>query len=327
MAIFDWAIDARDVRKNYRGRADGAGLNGVDLRVPAGSVCGLLGPNGAGKTTTVRVLSTLSRFDSGTVRVAGYDVRREPRRVREHIGLVGQHAAVDEVLSGRQNLVMFGRLNGLAPAFACRRADELLEQFDLAAAGRRPAGKYSGGMRRRLDLAAGLIVSPPVLLIDEPTAGLDPAARLQVWSAVDALVAAGTTVLLTTQQLEEADRLADRIVMLNHGRVIAEGSPAELKARVGTDWLEVVLADPEDAQRAAALARAVAIGEVTADPRSHVVGIPVADRATALVAFAAALRDSDIAPHDINLRRPSLDEVFIQLTTASDDSTDGKVSA
>ncbi|MBU3067882.1 ATP-binding cassette domain-containing protein [Nocardia sp. NEAU-G5] len=317
MPISDVAIDVTDLRKSYRGAADGTGLNGIDLRVPAGSVCGLLGPNGAGKTTTVRVLSTLLRFDSGTVRVAGYDVRREPRRVRERIGLVGQSAAVDEVLSGRQNLVMFGRLNGLAPVLAQRRADELLEQFDLAAVGRRPVGKYSGGMRRRLDLAAGLIVSPPLLFVDEPTTGLDPAARMQVWSAIEALVAAGTTVLLTTQYLEEADRLADRIVMLSHGRVIAEGSPADLKARVGADWLEVALADPADAEQTAMLAKAVATGEVTVDPQSHMVRIPVAGRATALVTMAVALRDAGIAPHDINVRRPSLDEVFIQLTATS----------
>ncbi|MGF6884493.1 ABC-2 type transport system ATP-binding protein [Nocardia sp. GAS34] len=336
MPISDVAIDVTDLRKSYRGAADGTGLNGIDLRVPAGSVCGLLGPNGAGKTTTVRILSTLLRFDSGAVRVAGYDVRREPRRVRERIGLVGQSAAVDEVLSGRQNLVMFGRLNGLAPVLAQRRADELLEQFDLAAVGRRPVGKYSGGMRRRLDLAAGLIVSPPLLFVDEPTAGLDPAARMQVWSAIEALVAAGTTVLLTTQYLEEADRLADRIVMLSHGRVIAEGSPADLKARVGTDWLEVALADPADAEQTAMLAKAVAIGEVTVDPQSHMVRIPVADRATALVTMAVALRDAGIAPHDINVRRPSLDEVFIQLTATSrearaevgrESAEHGKVSA
>ncbi|MFJ4655931.1 ATP-binding cassette domain-containing protein [Nocardia sp. NPDC088792] len=320
MPISDMAIEVSDLRKSYRGAADGAGLDGIDLRVPAGSVCGLLGPNGAGKTTTVRILSTLLRFDSGAARVAGYDVRREPRRVRENIGLVGQNAAVDEVLSGRQNLVMFGRLNGLAPVLAQRRADELLEQFDLATAARRPVGKYSGGMRRRLDLAAGLIVSPPVLFVDEPTTGLDPAARMQVWSAIEALVAAGTTVLLTTQYLEEADRLADRIVMLSHGRVVAEGSPAELKARVGTDRLEVTLADPADAERTAMLAEAVATGEVTVDPQSLMVCIPVTDRATALVTMAAALRDSGIAPHDLTVRRPSLDEVFVQLTTAGRES-------
>ncbi|MFI5776110.1 ATP-binding cassette domain-containing protein [Nocardia sp. NPDC051570] len=310
----DPAIETNELRKTYRGAEDGSGLDGIDLRVPAGTVCGLLGPNGAGKTTTVRILSTLLRPDSGSARVAGCDVVREPRRVRERIGLVGQHAAVDEVLSGRQNLDMFGRLNGLAPQAAARRAEKLLERFDLTDAGKRPVGKYSGGMRRRLDLAASLIVSPPVLFVDEPTTGLDPVARLRVWSAIEELAAAGTTVLLTTQYLEEADRLADRIVLLAHGRVIAEGSPAELKARIGTDRLELVLADPADLGRVEALARPVSCGEITTDAQARVIRIPVADRATAVVTIAAALRDRGIAPLDISVRRPSLDEVFIELT-------------
>ncbi|MBF6330761.1 ATP-binding cassette domain-containing protein [Nocardia transvalensis] len=314
MRASEAAIETGELRKNYRGAGADAGLNGIDLRVPAGTVCGLLGPNGAGKTTAVRILSTLLRPDSGSARVAGYDVLREPRRVRERIGLVGQYAAVDEILSGRQNLVMFGRLNGFAPAAAQRRADELLERFDLTTAGKRPVGKYSGGMRRRLDLAASLIVSPPVLFVDEPTTGLDPVARLQVWSAIEQSVAAGTTVLLTTQYLEEADRLADRIVMLSHGRVIAQGSPADLKSRVGTDWLEITCAEGSDAGRIEVLAQPIACGEITVDPESRMVRIPVTDRADALITIASLLRESGVAPRDIGVRRPSLDEVFIQLT-------------
>nr|BFE81356.1 hypothetical protein GCM10020093_039570 [Planobispora longispora] len=233
------AITAQGVRKNYGGQAGGAGLNGFDLRVPAGSVCGLLGPNGAGKTTAVRILSTLLDMDAGRASVAGFDVRTQGRRVRERIGLVGQYAAVDEILTGRQNLVMFGRLNHLPVAAARRRADELLERFSLTEAAGRPAGGYSGGMRRRLDLAASLIVSPPVLFVDEPTTGLDPAARQEVWTAVRELVDAGTTVLLTTQYLEEADRLADRICMLGAGRVVAEGAPTSSSppsAGTGSTW-------------------------------------------------------------------------------------------
>lgn len=308
------AIETSELRKNYRGADDGSGLNGIDLRVPAGTVCGLLGPNGAGKTTTVRILSTLLRADSGTALVAGFEVRRDPHRVRERIALVGQNAAVDEILSGAQNLVMFGRLNGLTPQAAARRAAELLEQFDLTTAGKRPVGKYSGGMRRRLDLAAALIANPPLLFVDEPTTGLDPAARLQVWSVLETLVAAGTTVLLTTQYLEEADRLADQIVMLSHGRVIAEGSPTELKARVGTDWLELTFADLADAERARAIARPIACGETTLAAESRMVRVPVADRADALMTIAVALRESGIAASDISVRRPSLDEVFLHLT-------------
>lgn len=316
MTEFDLAIEARDVHKRYGDPTaeEGAGLNGFDLEVPAGTVCGLLGPNGAGKTTAIRILSTLLRFDSGAVSVAGFDVRTQPARVRERIGLVGQHSAVDEILSGRQNLVMFGRLGHLLSRDAERRADELLEQFGLADTGRRPVGKYSGGMRRRLDLAASLIVAPSLLFVDEPTTGLDPAGRREVWSAIETLVETGTTVLLTTQYLEEADQLADRIVMLAKGRVIAEGSPSELKARVGTDWLEIELRDRADAESTAALGVRVASGEVYLDAGAPRVRIPVADRAGAVVEVGAALHAAAIAPVDFHVRRPSLDEVFFQLT-------------
>jgi len=308
-------IVANDVRKNYPGGTEGAGLNGFDLQVSAGTVVGLLGPNGAGKTTAVRILSTLLEMDSGEATIAGYDVRRQGKEVRRRIGLVGQYSAVDEILTGRQNLVMFGRLNHLSHVSAVRRAGELLERFSLAAAADQPAAKYSGGMRRRLDLAASLIVAPAVLFVDEPTTGLDPAGRLEVWSGVRDLVGAGTTVLLTTQYLEEADQLADRISMLKEGRVVAEGTPDELKAELGADWLDLELSDPADIPRVLALVGGLADGEVRVE--SLRVSIPVKDRTRALVEVATSLSEAKIEPEDITLRRPTLDEVFLHLTGAA----------
>ena len=305
-------IEAVGVRKNYKGGTEGAGLNGFDLEVTAGTVTGLLGPNGAGKTTAVRILSTLLELDSGTATVAGYDVRRQGAEVRRRIGLVGQYAAIDEVLTGRQNLVMFGRLNHLRNAKG--RADELLERFSLTEAAGQAVSKYSGGMRRRLDLAASLIVAPRVLFVDEPTTGLDPAGRLEVWSAVRQLVDGGTTVLLTTQYLEEADQLANRISMLKAGKVVAEGTPDELKTQLGSDRLEIVLADPADVPRVVQLAGSLADGEIrVVDVR---VSVPVKDRTRALVAMANSLHEARIEPEDITLRRPTLDEVFLHLTGA-----------
>jgi ABC-2 type transport system ATP-binding protein len=303
-------IEAVGVRKNYKGGTDGAGLNGFDLEVTAGTVTGLLGPNGAGKTTAVRILSTLLEMDSGTATIAGYDVRRQGAEVRRRIGLVGQYAAVDEVLTGRQNLVMFGRLNHLRDAKS--RADELLDRFSLTEAAGQAVSKYSGGMRRRLDLAASLIVAPRVLFVDEPTTGLDPAGRIEVWSAVRQLVDGGTTVLLTTQYLEEADQLANRISMLKEGKVVAEGTPDELKTQLGSDWLDIVLADPADVRRVVDLAGPVTDGEIrVADVR---VSVPVKDRTKALVVMANSLHEARIEPEDITLRRPTLDEVFLHLT-------------
>ncbi|MEV4266458.1 ATP-binding cassette domain-containing protein [Kribbella sp. NPDC049584] len=305
-------IEAVGVRKNYKGGTEGAGLNGFDLEVTAGTVTGLLGPNGAGKTTAVRILSTLLEMDSGTATIAGYDVRRQGAEVRRRIGLVGQYAAIDEVLTGRQNLVMFGRLNHLRNAKG--RADELLERFSLTEAAGQAVSKYSGGMRRRLDLAASLIVAPRALFVDEPTTGLDPAGRLEVWSAVRQLVDGGTTVLLTTQYLEEADQLANRISMLKAGKVVAEGTPDELKTQLGSDRLEIVLADPADLSRVVALARPLADGEIrVVDVR---VSVPVKDRTKALVVMANSLHEARIEPEDITLRRPTLDEVFLHLTGA-----------
>lgn len=320
----DLAIAAREVRKRYRSttKEQPPALDGFDLEVPRGTVRGLLGPNGAGKTTAVRIMATLLDADAGTVRVAGHDAAREGRQVRRRIGLVGQYAAVDEELSGRQNLVMFGRLSRLSPASARRRADELLERFALADAGAKRAADYSGGMRRRLDLAAALIVAPEVLFVDEPTTGLDPSARRDVWNAIRDLVDGGTTVLLTTQYLEEADNLADDISMLAQGRVVAEGTPAELKARVGSDWLEIEAGSPDaTAARIADVVRPWASGE------PHVTGtrvqVPVMDRTAALLGVAAALRDAHLRPADIAMRTPSLDEVFLQLTGApATDDTD-----
>jgi ABC-2 type transport system ATP-binding protein len=297
-------ISAQEVRKTYAG-ASAPALDGLDLEVARGTVCGLLGPNGAGKTTAIRILSTLMRLDSGSARVAGFDVATQGAQVRRQIGVVGQYAAVDEILSGTQNLVMFGRLCGLSLKASRRRAGELLEQFDLADTGSKPVAKYSGGMRRRLDLAASLIVAPQVLFVDEPTTGLDPQARQEVWAAIRQLVRNGTTVLLTTQYMEEADLLADHIAMLWHGRVVQSGTPAFLKASVGTDWIDVTFADARLAERAAKAVNAQANGQL--------VSIPAQDGTRALVSVAGSLAAQGIEPEGISLRRPTLDEVFMEV--------------
>ncbi|RBQ16710.1 daunorubicin/doxorubicin resistance ABC transporter ATP-binding protein DrrA [Spongiactinospora rosea] len=305
------AVLTEGLRKSYRGSA---ALDGLDLDVPAGAVCGLLGPNGAGKTTAVRILSTLLRADAGRALVAGIDVARDPAGVRRSIGLVGQHAAVDEQLSGRQNLEMFARLSHLGSAAAARRADELLERFGLAGTGRKPAGRYSGGMRRRLDLAAGLILRPKVLFLDEPTTGLDPGARNEMWDAVRDLVASGTTVLLTTQYLEEADRLAGMICVIDHGRVIARGTPEELKSQIGGDRIDVVVRERRDLAAVTEILAKVGLGEPHAEPAVRRVSVPVEERVAALGDLTRALRERDIAAEDIAVRRPTLDEVFLTLT-------------
>ncbi|MGK5673910.1 ATP-binding cassette domain-containing protein [Micromonospora sp. URMC 106] len=321
------AVEAEGLRKRY---GDTEALAGLDLTVPAGTVCGLLGRNGAGKTTAVRVLTTLLRPDAGTARVAGADVRRHPERVRARIGLVGQHAAVDEVLSGRQNLVLFGRLHHLARARARARAAELLARFDLTDAADRPVGTYSGGMRRRLDLAASLILDPPVLFLDEPTTGLDPRARAQVWDAVRGLVADGTTVLLTTQYLEEADQLADSVRVVDAGRVIADGTPDELKAALGGDRIDVVLSRADELAPAARAVAAAVDAPPHVDAAALRVSVPVTGRVAALAAVLRALDDAGLTAADIAVRRPTLDEVFLRLT--GDDSpaahpTEEKVTA
>jgi ABC-2 type transport system ATP-binding protein len=305
------AVRAEGLRKRY-GSTDA--LAGFDLVVERGAVCGLLGPNGAGKTTAVRILATLLRPDGGRAEVAGLDVVRDAGRVRQRIGLVGQAAAIDEVLSGRQNLVMFGRLFHLGTSRAKARADELLEHFALADTGRKPVKRYSGGMRRRLDLAASLILAPEVLFLDEPTTGLDPRGRNEVWASIRGLVADGTTVLLTTQYLDEADQLADQVCVIDHGRVIAEGPPDELKSRIGGDRVDVVLRSAADLPLAAAIVERAAGAAVEIDPDTRRVSAPVRDRMAAMSEIFAALGAANVAAEDLAVRRPTLDEVFMELT-------------
>ncbi|MER7576249.1 ATP-binding cassette domain-containing protein [Streptomyces sp. NPDC126514] len=306
----DPAITVEGAHKKY---GEKKALDGLDLRVGRGTVHGVLGPNGAGKTTLVRVLSTLLRPDAGRIEVAGHDVLTEARAVRFRIGLLGQHAALDEELGGRQNLELFGRLYHLGARHARVRADELLERFGLADTGRKAVRQYSGGMRRRLDLAASLITDPEVLFLDEPTTGLDPRGRAEVWAAVRSLVGGGTTVLLTTQYLEEADQLADRISVVDAGRVIADGTADELKSALGGDRIDVVLRD------AGGLGAALALlpldpATVRVDADRRLLSAPVTDRMTALTGVVRALQEAGIEAEDIALRRPTLDEVFLHLT-------------
>ncbi|NUP16648.1 MAG: ATP-binding cassette domain-containing protein [Streptomyces sp.] len=309
----DAAITVEGARKKYGGKAGKYALDGLDLTVARGTVHGVLGPNGAGKTTLVRILSTLLRPDAGRVEVAGHDVLRQAYEVRLRIGLLGQHAALDEELGGHQNLEMFGRLYHLGARHARVRADELLERFGLADTGRKPVKQYSGGMRRRLDLAASLITDPEVLFLDEPTTGLDPRGRAEVWSAVRSLVGGGTTVLLTTQYLEEADQLAHRISVVDAGRVIADGTADELKALTGGDRIDVVLRDAGQLGAAVALLP-VPKDDVRVDPDRRLLSAPVTDRMAALSGVVHALEEAGIEAEDVALRRPTLDEVFLHLT-------------
>ncbi|MFI1825237.1 ATP-binding cassette domain-containing protein [Streptomyces sp. NPDC020412] len=307
----EYSVVAESVEKRYGQKR---ALDGLDLTVRRGTVHGLLGPNGAGKTTAVRVLATLLKFDAGRAEVAGLDVARDARGVRRRIGLTGQYAAVDEVMSGRQNLEMFGRLFHLDGKRAARRATELLEQFDLVDAADRSAGKYSGGMRRRLDLASSMILAPEVLFLDEPTTGLDPRSRGEVWQAVRDLVAGGTTVLLTTQYLEEADKLASRITVIDNGRAIADDTPDGLKSTVGGDRIEVVVADADGLDAAWRAVARVATGVPEMDREELRVHAAVSDRVAALTDVARTLQDDGVAVEDLGLRRPSLDDVFMRLT-------------
>ncbi|WP_316740237.1 ATP-binding cassette domain-containing protein [Streptomyces sp. MK7] len=305
------AIYAEGLVKTF---GDVRALDGVDLDVPEGTVLGLLGPNGAGKTTTVRCLTTLLRPDSGKAVVAGIDVLRHPNEVRRSIGLSGQFAAVDEYLTGRENLQMVGRLYQMRARAAKDRAQELLEQFNLADAADRPAKTYSGGMRRRLDLAAALVVSPPVMFMDEPTTGLDPRNRQQLWEVIKQLVSGGTTLLLTTQYLEEADHLAHEIAVVDHGRVIARGTSDQLKARTGGERVEVVVHDREDVAAASEVLRGFGKGDTTVEEHTRKLTVPVTGGAKLLAEVIRELDGRGIEIDDIGLRRPTLDDVFLSLT-------------
>ncbi|CAM2804333.1 daunorubicin resistance protein DrrA family ABC transporter ATP-binding protein [Streptomyces albus] len=310
------AIYAEGLVKTF---GDVKALDGVDLDVPESTVLGLLGPNGAGKTTTVRVLTTLLRPDAGTARVAGIDVLKNPTAVRRSIGLSGQFAAVDEYLTGRENLQMVGRLYQMSARDAKKRADELLERFNLAEAADRTAKTYSGGMRRRLDLAAALVVSPPVMFMDEPTTGLDPRNRQQLWEVIEELVAGGTTLLLTTQYLEEADRLAHDIAVVDHGTVIARGTSDQLKAQTGGERIEVVVHERADLPAAREILenhglRGTAHEGCTVEEHTRKLTVPVTGGAKLLAEVIRELDTRGIEIDDIGLRRPTLDDVFISLT-------------
>ncbi|GAB3211725.1 ATP-binding cassette domain-containing protein [Nocardia tengchongensis] len=289
-------------------------LDGLDLSVPEGTVTALLGPNGAGKTTAVRVLTTLLVPDAGHAVVAGVDVLKDPQLLRSRIGTSGQYAAVDEYLTGFENLEMVGRLYHMGVRRSKERARELLDRFRLADAADRPVKGYSGGMRRRLDLAGALVANPPVLFLDEPTTGLDPRARLDLWDVIEELVAGGTTLLLTTQYLEEADRLADSIAVIDHGRVIAEGTSDELKAMVGGDRIELVVDHVDNLEIARQALEGLADGEIRLEPGLRRIIVPVAEGSQALVDAIGQLGKHRIQIHDVGLRRPSLDDVFLTLT-------------
>ncbi|GAA1040541.1 daunorubicin resistance protein DrrA family ABC transporter ATP-binding protein [Virgisporangium ochraceum] len=306
------AVLADGLQKRYR---DTHALDGLDLAVPAGTVYGLLGPNGAGKTTAVRILCTLLRPDGGRAEVAGFDVSTQARLVRRRIGLTGQHTTVDDKITARQNLVMFGRLFHIGKAAARQRADELLDQFGLADHADKAPKQFSGGMRRRLDLATSMILAPAVLFLDEPTTGLDPAGRQEVWQSVGELAARGTTVLLTTHYLDEADRLCERIGVIDRGRNVVEDSPAGLKRRIGTERLEVVAARAEDLTEVTELLEKTADGRrSTVDRDALAASVSVPDGVPVLVQVAAELRARGIAVADLGLRRPTLDEAFLHLT-------------
>ena len=305
----DNAVEAHGLVKEF---GDVKALNGIDLVVPRGSVVGLLGPNGSGKTTTVRILATLLKATSGSAKVAGFDVRKQADDVRRSIGLTGQYAAVDEFLTGRENLRMFGGLYHLDANYVKTRSDELLEKFDLTDAANRPAKTYSGGMRRRLDLAASLIAKPGILFLDEPTTGLDPRSRIGLWNVITELVAEGTTVLLTTQYLDEADQLADDIVVIDHGRVIAHGTSGQLKDQIGGDRLEIVVQDEDQAASAITALAPLVSGEATIDGTHY--SAPVAGGSPVLIEAVRALDSAGVGVADIGLRRPTLDDVFISLT-------------
>ncbi len=303
------AIEAMGLVKVF---GDNRAVDGLDLRVPTGTIYGVLGPNGAGKTTTINMLATLMRPDSGSAKIFGHNVETEAQIVRQLIGVTGQYASVDETLSATENLIIFARLLGLSPGEARRKAGELLEEFGLTEAAKRPLAKFSGGMRRRLDLAASLIAQPPLIFLDEPTTGLDPRTRNQMWDTIRRLVSSGSTVLLTTQYLDEADQLADRIAVIDHGRVIAEGTGAELKASIGTATLQLQLADQKHDATVLSLAEKV-LKVKGSNPRPGHIAAPMADpdKVTDLL---MALRQNNIQLAQVSVQEPTLDEVFLTLT-------------
>lgn len=323
MAQSKYVIEAKGLTKAY---GSNEVLKGIDLKVERGTMLALLGPNGAGKTTTVRILSTLLGFDGGKVTVEGHDVTTQAEKVRSVIGLTGQSAAVDELLTGRENLIMMGRLYRLTPASAKQRAEELLEEFDLVKAADRPAKTYSGGMRRRLDLAVSLIATPPVIFLDEPTTGLDPRSRLAMWSIIKRLMEQGTTILLTTQYLEEADQLADKIVVIDGGKVIANGTAAELKSKVGNDRLELTFKNS-----ATLLQAAETLGQAVIDTndKESTVTVLIKDTNRDVKQALQQLDDAKIAISSMEIHKPTLDDVFLSLTgkqkqTAQDDTKETK---
>ena len=322
------AITATGLVKKY---GSVVALDGVDLTVPEGTVLGLLGPNGAGKTTIVRVLATLLRPDAGQANVAGIDVLAQPREVRRRIGLSGQYAAVDEYLTGFENLNMIGRLYHLGRKASAARARELLASFRLEDAADRPARTYSGGMRRRLDLAGALVADPPVLFLDEPTTGLDPRSRVEMWGVIESLVERGTTLLLTTQYLEEADALADRIVVIDHGRIIAQGTADQLKGQVGGERLEITITDPARVREAMGVVEPLGVGPAVLDEHRRSVLVPVTGGTAVLVDALRRLDVAGIALDDVGVRRPTLDDVFLTLTGRSaegeEDDPDAAVSS
>ncbi|MFE5337588.1 ATP-binding cassette domain-containing protein [Isoptericola sp. NPDC056573] len=320
------AIEAEGLVKTF---GDNRAVDGVDLEVATGTVYGVLGPNGAGKTTTIRMLATLLRPDAGRASVFGHDVSREPFVVRQLIGVTGQYASVDETLSATENLLLFCRLNGLKGSAATRRTRDLLEEFSLTDAAARPLKNFSGGMRRRLDLAASLIAQPPLLFLDEPTTGLDPRTRAQMWDTIRRLVATGSTVLLTTQYLDEADQLADRIAVIDRGRVVAEGTADELKSSVGQQSLQLALVRPDDAPAAQVAVQEVLGVAATVSPEARRLTVPVADPAR-VTDLLVRLRGAGIDLDGLSMDKPTLDEVFLTLTghDATDQSaTDRSASA